>query len=327
MKNKKINIGIDIGGSHIGLALVNEKGDITFKTSFKNQNLEPETMFIEILKSIVMLNNKSIEYNKTPVGFIGIGIPGIINIKDGIIENSPNLPKLKGFKISEYLISKLKKQKITIPLQIENDANCAALAENKFGWGKYLKKDNLIHLTLGSGIGGGIIFNGKIYNGCSNNAGEIGHMTISFDGRKCGCGNTGCLEAYAGTPGFIKTIIETVKQKENKNSLILKYSNNNFNFITPELVARAAKKKDKTAIELFEDYGKILGIGISNLINVFNIELITLGGGISQSGNLFLKGIANEVKKRAFKIPAEKCSIKTSRLGADAGMIGASALY
>ena len=132
MKNKSVNIGIDIGGSHVGLALINEKGEITFKTSFKNQNMSSESMFIEIIKNIVMLNNKSVEYNKAPVNFIGIGIPGIIDVKNGIIENSPNLQQLKGFKIIDYLTSKLKKQKINIPISIENDANCAAYAEYRF---------------------------------------------------------------------------------------------------------------------------------------------------------------------------------------------------
>ncbi len=149
-------------------------------------------------------------------------------------------------------------------------------------------------------------------------------MTIKFDGRKCSCGNTGCLEAYAGTAGFIQTASEIMKS--NKNSLIWKNCNNNIKSVNAKLTASAAENGDSAALKIFDEFGKALGIGIANIINIFNIELVTIGGGISLAAEFFMDSLTNEVKRRAFKVPAENCSIQTSKLGIDAGIIGASAL-
>ncbi len=326
MKNDMINIGIDIGGSHIALGLVNIDGEIIFKVSFDfPANASAENIINEIVKYIIMLNNKSIEYNKTTVSNIGIGIPGIINSKKGMIEFSPNIPQFKHLKIAETLTKKLRKNKIRIPIYIGNDANVAAFGEYKFGWGKYLKKQNLLHLTLGTGVGGGIILNNKIYIGCSNNAGELGHITIKYDGRLCKCGNYGCIEAYCNAAGLMQTAKDYIKETNNYN--ILKYCRNNINFLTPEIISRAAKHKENTALEIFKIYGSHLGIGVASLINIFNIELITIGGGISQAGDFFINSLIAETRARAFKRPVEHCSIKISKLGANAGLIGASILY
>ncbi len=166
--NKCANIGIDIGGSHIGYALVNENGNILFKSSIDiHNNYKADNIINQLLNVIITLNDKTLEYNKISVSSIGIGIPGIINSDKGIIEFSPNIQEFNNFKIASSLRTKLKSKKLNIPVFIENDANCAAFGEYKFGWGKTMKKKNLVHLTLGTGVGSGIIINEKIFRGCS----------------------------------------------------------------------------------------------------------------------------------------------------------------
>tara|TARA_Y100000034_G_scaffold109178_1_gene140172 strand:- start:3860 stop:4732 length:873 start_codon:yes stop_codon:yes gene_type:complete len=284
-------VGIDFGGTKINTILMNEKGKILKKIKVKTGNKRKQT-----IKKIIK-NIDKISLRKQVKG-IGIGVPGILDEKRERILNLPNITGWKNINLKKIIENKTGKKVL-----MENDANCTALAEFLFGHGKKVK--NLACLTIGTGLGGGIIINKKIYIG-KGNAAEFGHITIEPQGIKCNCGNYGCLEEYISGRG-----IERIAKKLDLNKNVYE-------------IYKLAKKGDKKALKVYEIVGKYLGIGISNIIMVLDPDLIVMGGGISNSGNILLNPTIKEVKKRVFFKP---CPIKLIKLEGDAGAIGAASLF
>lgn len=276
-------IGIDIGATKTLFCLLGEKGVLKKE---KIQTPTNKKKLIEDLKK----NIKNLSPSKTK---IGIAVPGILDYKNGVILKCPNLKYLNNLNLKKEL-----KANITI----ENDANCFTLAEAILGAGK---NNNIVFgITLGSGIGGGLIIKNKnkikIYRGAFGGAGEAGHLTIKFDGEKCSCGNLGCFESYCSAKFF--------KRKE---------------YSSKELVEKA-KRVDKKALKIFKEYGRYLGIGLSNVINLIEPEVIIIGGGISKSWPYFLAETKREIKNRTFSPISKKyIKVKISELGELAGVIGA----
>jgi len=177
----------------------------------------------------------------------------------------------------------------------------------------------MIHLTLGTGVGGGIILDNKIWHGADGMAGEIGHMTLIPDGRLCTCGNTGCLEMYASARGIVQSYREELEKQKQPAAEALKE-------VTSEKVYQAAREGDAVARRVMKDMGRMLGIGIASLINIFNPERVVIGGGVKDAWPLFIGATHEEIMKRAFQVPAERTEIVPSSLGDDAGMVGAAAV-
>ena len=282
-------IGIDIGASNIKFVLM-DKTRILKKHKIATPKTKKE--LIEALKSNIRGISASIGISK--IAGIGIGVLGPIDRKSCKIINPPNLKILENCEICKILRKDFKTR-----IKIENDANCFAFAEAKMGAGK--RANIVLGITLGSGVGGGLIIENKIYHGAFGSAGEIGHMAINFDGLKCGCGSVGCFEAYASQ----KYISARTK-------------------ISASELDKLAKKGNKAAKEIWEDFGKNLGIGIANLVNILDPEIVVVGGGFSQAGEFILKPARDEAKKRILSpLSRKNVKIKKSKLGDFAGAIGA----
>jgi glucokinase len=295
-------IGVDIGATKIHSARVSLNGSIVQEYKTMTESSEPTPLILNKIKhSIDEVMTKEV------IG-VGFGIPGPIDEKTWKCY-PPNIPNLKG-------INFFKKFKhLKLPIAIENDSNCFALAEQKFGQGK--GKKNFVGITLGTGVGGGIIIDGKIYKGKNGAAGELGHITIDRDGYLCNCGNHGCLEMYAsGTAIQMRTLrhlnikdIPSRLKEEQMSALKVHY---------------AALRGDKLAKKIMGDTGKYLGIGVSAIINTFNPEIIILGGAVANTYRSFAKSLNATIKERAMT-PANKIKVVPSKLK-HPGTMGAAAV-
>lgn len=313
---KKVKIGFDLGGTNMGSALVSKEGKILYEN--ESETLANNTAD-DIAKRIKLLIKDSIDNankNNYEVEFIGMGCPGLLDTQKGIIKFSPNIPSFKEFHISEIISNEF-----NLPVKIDNDVRVAAIGEFLFGAGKGYK--NIICMTVGTGIGGGIILNGKIQRGPSESMGEVGHMTLKEDGPLCGCGNYGCLESLSSSTAMIKEIDNALK---NNKSEILKNLVESGEKKGSYMLIKAIEKGDKVSLDIFNNAGKWLGIGLANLINILNPEIIIMGGGVSLSGEYLFKPVREEISKRALKIPASLVKIELAQLGEYAGIIGSSQL-
>ena len=294
-------IGIDIGGSNIKFVLLQIKSGIKIKILEKKRisTLKKKSEIIEVLKREIKNFIKQITpgVGKKEIEGIGIAVASPLNKKGDLILDPPNLPCLKNCRLAKIL----KKDFKNIPIFLENDVNCFTLAEALIGAGK--KAEIIFGITLGSGIGGGIVVNGKIYRGAFGGAGEVGHTIIKFDGPKCNCGNFGCLEEYCSIRFF-----------EREKTI-------------PRLLERRIKKGDKRALKIFKEYGRNLGIGLSNVINLLDPEIIVIGGGISKAHKFFLAETKKEIQKRVISPLSKKCvKIRITKFGDFSGAVGAALL-
>ncbi|MDI6781314.1 MAG: ROK family protein [bacterium] len=311
---QELVIGIDIGGTKIDVGLIEPSGKIL-------ERMRIWTNVHEGLNAVVQNIYDAIEKVtagiKTSIRGIGIGAPGQVDVKNGIVLFAPNL------KWKDVEMKRIIHERYRLPVEIENDANCGALAEAKLGAGS--KSNNLIWITVGTGIGGGIIIDGNLIQGANFAGGEIGHMTMKKNGPVCGCGNKGCLEALAAGPA----IIHQIRKKINSGTqtTILKVVDNDLNRITVEIAANAADVGDSLSLKVLNKAGEYLGIGVTNLANILNPEVIILGGGVMEvAGHHLLKIIKDTVQNRALSVAKNNLKIELSKLGNDAGLIGASLL-
>jgi glucokinase len=316
---KKYIIGIDVGGTFVKTGIVRLDGTITGKilTIPTYPKDGPDATIERVCNAIEeVIIEKEIE--RSEIMGVGVGLPGLLDLKNGVILILPNLRGWDGYALKDKIFKRL-----NLPTYLDNDANAAALGEHLFGEGRGYK--NVICLTLGTGIGGGVIVDGNILHGVNGAAGELGHITIvSENGRKCGCGNEGCIEAYAGTTGIIQRTLAEIKQHPdselNKLGDIEKE-------LTPKIIYDAAFSGDYFAGYILKETGRYLGIAISNFINIFNPEIIVLSGGISRAKEFLLPSIKKEVEARAFELPAKSAQITTSQLGEATGVIGAAGVF
>jgi len=261
-----------------------------------------------------LLSRQSIDTSQ--LDSISIAAAGIIDCGRGIVTSSPNLPGWQDVPLRDIV-----KEKYGIDTFLLNDASAAALGEHRLGVGRGVS--NLVLLTLGTGIGGGVIIDGKLYLGSSGSAGEIGHMIIDVNGPGCTCGNNGCLEQLASGTAVAREAIARIKQGE-KSSLI-EIVKGKVGSITAENVSVAAQGGDTLASEVIFEAATYLGLGMVNLVHIFNPDIIVAGGGMAQMGDLMLEPARQVVREKAFKLPAQAVRIVTAQLGNDAGMLGAAA--
>ncbi|SJZ42094.1 ROK family protein [Selenihalanaerobacter shriftii] len=311
-------IGVDLGGTKILTALADLEGEILAKSRLATLADEGQTVVVKrIIESIEQVL-KDAEIKRKEVQAIGVGCPGPLNVTEGIIYHAPNL----GWK--DVNIKELIKNEIDIPVFIENDANAAALGEKWFGAGRNI--DNLIYMTVSTGIGGGIIINRKLYHGANDSAGEIGHIVIDpASHSECGCGDVGCWEAIASGTALGRLGKEAVDVGQNSLMEELVDDIDDIDEIDGAIVTKAAAKGDKVAGQILEQVTNYLGIGVANLVNILNPEMIIVGGGVSQAGDMILQPIREVVNQRALKAPAEVVKIVPAQLESEVGVVGAIA--
>ena len=303
-------IGVDLGGTNLRSAILTENGDILDKRKRATLASEGHQKVIQRLIDDITALQAGAQARGIHIAAVGVGAPGVIHSDTGVVIKSPNFPDW-----NEVPLKKKLEQGIGIPVFVENDANAAAFGEHRRGAGK--DAGSLIFITLGTGVGGGIILNGGIWHGADGMAGEIGHMTILPDGRICGCGNHGCLEMYASSRGIIMSYSEALVREGVVGPP---------GEITSEMIYDAAENGDQRAVAVMEQMGRSLGIGIANLINIFNPEMVVIGGGVREAWPLFIQAAKREILQRAFAFPAERTKLVPSVLGDDAGMVGAAAV-
>ncbi|MGE4385583.1 MAG: ROK family protein [Endomicrobiaceae bacterium] len=308
----KFYLGIDMGGTSIKIAVVNDKADIIEESALDTDiKAKPEKVIVDIVNACKKLKF----YNK--VKSIGLGIAGDVDFKNGIVRFSPNLPKWKNVKLKKEL------EKITKKIVfVDNDANTACIGA--YWLDLKAKSDNMICVTLGTGVGGGIIIDKKLYRGNTGTAGEIGHMTLELNGNKCNCGNFGCAEAYIGAKYLVRQAVELMKTQ--KSEYILQLADYDESKITPRILSVAAAKGDSVAKHIWLCAGQKLGILLANIINFINPDSIVLCGGISKSGKELLKYANKEIKLRAFNTAADSCKIIISKYTSKLGVVGAAML-
>lgn len=308
-----IAIGVDIGGTSIKGAAITDKGEILDRFSLKmDRHASPEISFGAMCDEInEFLKNKP--YKNEIIG-VGLGVPGILNRELGIVKSSPNMPKWINFKISDFV-----QKKLNLPVKIVNDASSAALGEAKFGTGKNYK--NIVMITLGTGVGGGIIIDGKLYDGLGGTGAQLGHSVIRLNGRQCSCGRRGCLEAYASATALIKQAY--IKKEKYPDSELNKVDN-----IDAKCVFDLARADDKLAKKLVKEYVTYLSEGLLNICNEFRPDLILLSGGVANEGYYLIKKIESYMKRHNYGyLNAPKVPIKLASLGYDSGKIGAATLF
>jgi glucokinase len=303
----------DLGGTHLRVALVDPSGNIHFRLKQSTpQDASPEGIMHSLVSAVRECETHAKQNDRKQVSAVSVVVPGTVNVDQGIVVKAPNLPSLDGFHLSEQLTSQLGFRSV-----LENDANAAAVGEMWMGAGR--GHSAIVCVTLGTGVGGGIILNGKLWRGVDGAAAEIGHMCVDpFGGVACGCGSRGCLEVYASATAIVRMTKEASPRHPDSTLDMSK--------LTSEAIFCAGKHRDELALEVFKRMGVYLGIGIANLINILNPEMIVIGGGVANGWELFDKSMRQQVAKRAFPLLAARVQIVQAECGDDAGLLGAARL-
>ena len=315
-KPKPPVLAIDIGGTKIISAIISQDGQMLAKERFPTLADEgPQAVIDRIFASVDRLLNQS-NMKPSQLHSISIAAAGAIDFEKGVVTESPNLPGWHNIALRDIM-----QEKYELNTFLVNDASAAALGELRFGAGKGVR--NLVLLTLGTGIGGGIIIGGELYTGATGGAGEVGHMTVEANGPRCDCGNIGCLESLASGTAVAKEAIERIKSG-GKSSLV-EMVKGKVEDITAEKVGVAARSGDPLARDIINRAAFYLGVGLVSLVNIFNPEMIVLGGGMAKMGDILLEPARKLVRERAFTMLAQAVRIVTAQLGNEAGIYGAAA--
>ena len=321
MKKRWI-VGVDLGGTNIVVGLLPvEGGDIVGLQALPTEAHRGPKFVVDRMVGLIRSSMEQVfsEHggSRDDVAGIGIGSPGPLNRATGTVIDTPNL----GWR--NFPLRDLISNAVRLPATLDNDANCATYGEWWLGAGKDV--DHLIGLTLGTGIGGGIVLNGKIFHGFSDAAGEIGHMTIDSTGRRCKCGNYGCLEAYASGPAIALRAVEGIEA--GADSILFDLVDGRLEHITAATVYEGVVRGDEYANEVMKDTAKFLGAGIANLINILNPQMVVITGGVTRAGEHLFAPLRAEVRRRAFRTAEEVCRIVSAELPGTAGVVGAAAVF
>ena len=308
---KQIVIACDLGGTNLRMAAIDCAGNILFRTKRDT----PKADRADEVVGAMIESAKECRENVKDLGkvlAIAVAAPAAVNADKGIILKAPNVPALDGFRIIAALENEL-----NIKAILENDANAAAVGENWLGASKGF--ENSICVTLGTGVGGGIIINGKILQGVDGTAGEIGHICVEPFGAPCGCGSRGCVEQYSSATAIVRQTQELASQYP-KSELTHKIR------LTSKDVYEAGIVGDELALEVFRRQGFYLGIALGGLINVLNPEVIVIGGGAAAGWDLFIPHLQEQIEKRTYREPRLRAKLEKAVLGDDAGILGAAKL-
>lgn len=302
---KKYVLSVDLGGTRTKIALVSLSGRVFSRTRISTRSYASnrQRLINAILDScrVLLINNK---LGISDIYGMGIGVPGPVDFAKGIIDFLPNIPHWKKVPLKAIIQKRLK-----IPVFLDNDVNLIALAEWKFGAGQGCR--DILCITLGTGVGGGLILDGRIFRGASFSAGEVGHIPINEKGPRCNCGGVACLETYVGN-----RVITKIARKIFKDPAI-----------TLEEVSRLAlERKDRRAIKLWEQVGEKIGIALCGVVNLINPGKIIIGGGLSNAGRYVFSAIRRTLEQRALPVSARAVKVVKAGLGDDAGPIGAMLL-
>ncbi len=311
-----VYIGIDLGGTGIAVGIVNEEGKIIQKGSAPTLAMRPYQEIVKDMAAVSLETLKEAGLTLNDVHSIGIGIPGIANQDTGVVVFCTNL-SWHDVPLREEIQKYIDK-----PVFIDNDATVAGYAESVAGVSAGCHSS--VFLTLGTGVGGGIVINGKPWSGFHNVGSEIGHITLELDGEPCSCGNKGCLERYCSATAIIRMAKQALLV--HPESLMMTMCNNNLENVNAKLVFDAAQEGDETALKIYRRYAKYLAQAINTIVAFLDPEVIVLGGGVSKAGDFLLDAVRAEVPQYLLFKTMPYARIEIASLGADAGIIGAAML-
>jgi len=315
MNQGTIYMGVDVSATTVKAALVNAEGEI-YEITQEALGDDPDAVLDGICRSVERLQGRASERH-WPIRSVGVGVPGLVNARTQRVEAAPNLPSLVKVNVAEAVA-----ERVRCPVLIENDANMAAYGE--FVCGAARGRTNVIYIALGTGIGAGLICEGRLYRGALGFAGEFGHTTVDPDGLPCRCGNRGCLETIASGPNIVRRARERLFR--DRSSSLSRLAVPGGGELTPERIAAEALNGDDFSLMILEQTGKWIGIAVANVLNLLNLDMVVLGGGVMVAGDLLLNPIIAEVKRRAFTAMVAQCEIVASLLGGQAGVIGSAML-
>ncbi len=322
-KRQQYIIGVDLGGTNIVVGAMSADGAQSFAMRSTPTTAESGAdgvadRIVGLIEEVIVETLGLTYASRDDIIGVGIGAPGPLDRDKGVVIVAPNLG-WKNFPLRDRI-----SERLHLPATLDNDANCATVGE--WWQGAARGGTNVIGMTIGTGIGGGLILDGKLFHGSSDVAGEIGHTTIDLNGRHCKCGNYGCLEAYASGPA-IATRAREVLVREETASLLPSLVNGRLEDVTAETVYNAALQGDAVASEIVRDTARYLGAGIANLLNIFNADVVVVAGGVTQAGDALFTPLRAEVRRRAFKPAVEATRIVPGELPGTAGVVGAVATF
>ena len=310
-------IGIDLGGTFIKAGVVDAEGRVVAQQSVPTGGAEGAETVVRRMAEAADWARQEAGLPWSRAGVIGIGSPGVLDLENGVVLACPNIHSIEDVPLADAVVKAIGEKDVSAV--IENDANAAAYAEAWVGAGR--DASSMVMMTLGTGIGGGIILNGEIWHGAHGYAGEIGHMTIEADGLPCPCGNRGCLERYASAAAVERRFREAV---EAGRASVLAERVRRGEPVTGEDIDAAALGGDELSLDIFAETGRFLGIAVTNIAHVFDPDMIVFAGGLVGAGDLLMNAIREEARRRMFEVVRHRVHIAFAELGKDAGLIGAA---
>ena len=326
-------IGVDLGGTNLRVAVVNANGSLLEKLTTGTQiSRGRDRVISEMCDDIRALAAKFTSAG-SEFGGIGIGVPGIIDMATGFLRESPNLPGWDNYPVRDEI-----EQRVGTRVVLENDANAAAMGEKWLGAGRDTdgsgERNDMCMLTLGTGVGGGLILNGRIWHGMTGMAGELGHITVEPEGQRCGCGNRGCVEQYASATAVVRMAREMSESGEAPELADALRENPEF---SSKIVYQMALQGNEAARGIFRRVGRALGIVVADMVNILNLPMFVVGGGVASAWDAFAPAMFEEIRQRSFvyaatapsdtgKIEHDRTIITRALLGSDAGLFGAARL-
>lgn len=322
-KRQQYIVGVDLGGTNIVVGAMSADGlsHHAMRSMPTGAELGADGVsdrIVGMIEGVILDTTAKTDATRHDFIGVGVGAPGPLDREKGLVVVAPNLG-WRNFPLRDRI-----SERLNLPVTLDNDANCATVGE---WWQGAAKGGNtVIGMTIGTGIGGGLIIDGKLFHGASDVAGEIGHTTIDLNGRHCKCGNYGCLEAYASGPA-IATRAREVLMREETASLLPSMVNGRLEAITAETVYKAAQQGDAVASEIVRDTARYLGVGIANLLNIINADVVVVAGGVTQAGDALFVPLRAEVRRRAFRPAVDATRIVPGLLPGTAGVVGAVATF
>ncbi|MDZ4724307.1 MAG: ROK family protein [candidate division Zixibacteria bacterium] len=316
MSENLVYAGIDIGGTSIKYGLVDDKGKVLFKEqkpTLVEKGAEPLIHLVTNIAESLLYHAAEEEHT---IRWLGVGTPGSVDSKTGrVISQSPNIAGWEGMEIGGIL-----KQRLNLPVHVDNDVNMMSLAESRFG--AAAGYNSVVCVAVGTGVGGGVIFNGQLWRGANHTAGEIGHMTIDYNGPLCRCGNKGCIEVFCSSAAIMARTSEHLKH--GLTPIFQDVLDGSLSNLNVRKLFAAVKKGDEVALQVINETASYLGAGLASVVNLLNPEIVVIGGGVADGGGGFVEAVAAEIRRRAFKPAVSNLRVAKASLGNDAGFIGAA---
>ena len=313
MRIGDVYVGVDLGGTNIKSGLLTDAGEVIAEKATDTEAEGGVTHVLDRMADLVSELMESAGSQFRVVG-VGVGVPGQVDVRVGAVREPPNLPGWIEVKVESEM-----KKRLGLPVSMDNDANAAALGEFAYGAGRGVTE--MLMVTLGTGVGGGLILRGEVYRGAVGAAAEFGHVIVQRYGWVCGCGRKGCVEAYVGTRGILRFVEE--KLRSGRESLLRNIEPGR---MTPKAIFESASRGDEVAVEVFRDVGEYLGVGLGSVANLLNIERVVIGGGVAKAGEFIFGPTRRSLAETALAASRDVIDVVPAALGERAGFIGAARL-